>query len=325
MPLYKAWPKPPLPNRQEGERPPQMDSTKPASMRATTWADRARDFFSQFEGDPAGDAMGLAGPMEVPGMLGIGIVKTLGRNAPVTKLGKWGRGPAQEALEYLTSKFPRLSQQVQFLMDDTLGPATSARWSPDNYLPYNAQRIAEGGERFGGKAGSIKLNPMIHAQGQGADTSVNSIAHEMQHAADNLRRPSVHDPAYHAINVEPFGYTKNPYENLANITGAMEQGGFLQQAGRAGEADTLMHDWGLQMSGRFPESMKDVIAPFLLKSSEAPAAFLKSMRLPNRAIIDMAEETAGKAAADARAWDKFNKALKSPDALRKAILARKGR
>lgn len=326
MPIMN-WPKALLPNRVEGEAPSQMADRGDARLTATTWMDRLRDIQAKFAGDPANDAMGMAGPMQAPAALGIGIVKTAGPKA-LTKVGKWGRGPANEALKYLAKKFPRLTQQVEFLMDDTLGPATSARWSPDNYLPYRAERVlGEGADRTTGKVGKIGLNPMVHKQEQGVDTSVDSIAHEMQHMADNLRAPAAYDEAYNIALADPFGYTKNPYENLANITGGVERARFLKGKGKP--AEEALYDLALQMRGRFPESIKDVLAPFLGSTRENPIDMLMAVRRPNRALTHIAEgsvfDKSGNVMERAEQIAKFIKHAQSPDALRKAILARKGR
>jgi hypothetical protein len=291
--------------------------------------DRLRDFAMPLRGDPGAEAGGLVGPMELPGAAAIGIVKTLGRNVPAKTAGKWGgKGtPARDALAYLAKKFPRLHQQVEFVMDDTLGPKTSASWSSDNFLPYRAEHVLEGSGRGVGKAGTIKLNPNIHMQGQGADDTVNSIAHELQHAADNLRNPNKYQQGYDLVNVTPFSYEHNPFENLANITGAMEQGKFLQGQGRN---TAVLEDWAGQMRGRFPANVRDVIEPLLPKFNEDPEIILKALRRPNRFFANVAQDIVPgwsgnykTAAAQAKALDKH---LRSPDALRKAILAtKKGR
>lgn len=327
MPVMN-WPKAPLPNRVEGEKSPQMVDRGGARLTATTWADRLRDIQAQFasDSDPASDAMGMAGPMQAPAALGLGIVKTAGPKA-LTKVGKWGRGPANEALEYLAKKFPRLTQQVEFLMDDTMKPTTSASWAADNFLPYRADQILyEGAERTTGKAGRIKLNPNIHKQGQGADDSVNSIAHELQHATDNLRSPNQYQQGYDLLNVEPFNYEWNPFENLANITGAMEQGRFV--SGKRGNT-AFLEDWAGQMRGRFPDKFRDVIDPLMPKLNEDPEVILRALRAPNRFFANAAEASVpgwtGNYMTAAKQQAKLNKHLKSPDALRKAILARKGR
>lgn len=344
MPIIN-WPKAPLPNRQEGERAPQMVDNGGARMHAASWGDRIRDVMMPLMGDPASDAMGLAGPMELPGALGLGIVKTLTPKVMtrkalpdiIKKTGAWGRGgPANEALEYLAQKFPRLAQQVEFVMDPTLRKGASASWAPDSAsLPFRAQMIAEGEGRELGKVGRIRLNPNIHMGRSGGDSaadSVNSIAHEMQHVSDNLRFPQTNDNAYHMMNRSPFTYETNPYENLANITGAMEQGKFQLGRGASPDAvDELLDTTAGPLTNSFPPALIDVVQSLLPKSRDvSPADFMRAMRRPNRAIADIAERSAsgGKYGLtdSAKQWERFNKALKSPDALRKAILSRqKGR
>jgi hypothetical protein len=282
--------------------------------------------------------MGLAGPMAVPGALGIGIVKTATPKVMTPKAlpqvlrksGTWGRGPANEALEYLVQKFPRLAQQVEFIMDDSLRKGASASWRPSQYLPSRAQNVAAGGERGIGHVGDVRLNPSIHLMRSGGDSaaeSVNSIAHELQHVSDNLRRPMTNDEAYALLNVSPFSYNTNPYENLANITGVMEQAKFMGSKGKPG--DSILGDWAAQMRGRFPTGMLDVIESTLPKANENPADILRALRAPNRVLANMAEGSVpgfgGNYVEFADQMEKLKRHLRSPDALRKAILARKGR
>lgn len=137
--------------------------------------------------------------VKMPGAKQAGL-KVLERIRTLPTLSGYGHN-AVTALTMLQQKYPRMFGHVLDVVEDTGKdvPATKMR------LGYQ--------ESIG------PFSKLALASGHNLDDTLSTAAHELTHAAQNLRQPKMFTPKYNLYN-KLVGYKHNPFEQRANKAGA---------------------------------------------------------------------------------------------------------